>query len=247
MALVRGLADREVVVKEGPANTSDEVVGEGAKFVQRGPGGTVDWAGDFLGHAGQAERAGLPDSRQKLKEFQPGKSESWIEQYDDQPAVTMTDRPRHSIPERQRRKSVHFDDAMGDGVPSTVEEASASRTAIPGMTSAWTEDEADDFDEDIFMAYNGEMRQAHSPRIGIGALEGWGELQKDWEEFQRVESDQTTLRGMERGDLVERYMFQSKNPYPVDVMSAGRSGRESPTSKVRGFPVHGRFLYLIKS
>ena len=239
MALVRGLADREVVVKEGPTNTGDEVVGQGATFVQRGTGGNIDWAGDFLVNAAEAEPAGLPRSRQKMAEFQPGKSKSWTEQFNDQPAVTMADRPWQINLDRQRRKSVHFDDALGDGVPSSVEEASASRTAVPGITSAWNENEIDDFDEDTFMAYNGEMRQAHSPRIGVGAMEGWEELQKDWEEFQRVEPGQTTLRGMGRGDLVERYMFQSRNPHPPVVMNAEQAERETSTSKVRSLLIHG--------
>jgi len=156
----------------------------------------------------------------------------WQQQYQDQRAVTMAEQRPTLNTARQRRKSVHFDEALGNGVPSTLEQANMSRTAVRGASSAWGEEDLDAFDQDAFMAYNGEMRQVSSPRIGVGAMEGWGEMQQDWENFQRSEPGKVGLRGMGMGDRVERYPFQSGNPYSAGVVDAERFGRESPTFKV---------------
>ncbi len=236
MTLLRGLGDREVVVDESQAtSTVADEVGEGAKFVQRGSGGK-DWAGDFLGQGTQeAKRAApLPASSVSGAHLKPPAQDHhwdlWEQQFEDQRAVTMSEQSI-TRPAGQRRKSVHFDEALGNGVPSTLKESLKSRTATPGATEAWSED-LEDFDHDAFMAYNGEMHQAQSPRIGIGAMEGWGELQDDWERFQEAEPGKAGLRGMGRGDRVERYLFQSGNPYSAGVVDAERFGRESPTFKV---------------
>jgi peroxin-5 len=258
MALIRGLGEREVVVEDGATQFSEDEVGEGAKFVQRGTGGGVNWAGDFLGGGVQGSKpssepttsysAGLTNgtTRQINGHIPPiytqiGGEEQWAwdQQFQDQQALTMAEQRPPIELLKQRRKSVHFDEALGNGVPSNVEDALASRTAVPGAISAWSENDVNDFDEDAFMQFNGEMRQEQSPRIGVGAMEGWAQYQRDWEDFQRTEQGQMGLRGMGRGDQVERYPFQSGNPYSAGVVDAERFGRESPTFKVSSPASHG--------
>ena len=247
MALIRGLGQRDVVVEDGPVTTSGDEVSEGAKFVQRSTGG-ADWAGNFLGEssteASQVSLAGVPSTSNGLASGSFAKQnpvvpadrwhvmDSWQRQFDGQQNITMVEqRPTLDLV-GQRRKSVHFDDALGTGVPSSLEEASNARTSIPHASSDWEEDDLDAFDHDTFMAYNGEMRKTQSPRIGVGALEGWGGMQQDWDDFQRSEPGSARSRGMRMGDSVERYPFQSGNPYTSGVVDVENYGRQSSTFKV---------------
>ncbi|ORX40456.1 hypothetical protein BD324DRAFT_610773 [Kockovaella imperatae] len=64
-----------------------------------------------------------------------------------------------------------------------------------------------DFEQDTFAEFHSQLRQARSPRLGVGALESWHELQ-----------------GVE-GKAQTRYLFQSANPYE-DIV-----GHDSPTLK----------------
>ena len=269
MALMQGISERQVVVEDGEAGVSADDVGEGAKFVNRARGGgSLDWAGDFLGQptgAGSARSEGVvrPGSSSQISEMDPAyvpgmtvgsgtgfrratvspyqpsagvdtMQSAWERQFQDQEAVVQSEQSSAvSDTTRQRRKSVHFDQVLGDGVPTDLNEAMASRTSVPGAFSAWAEGGLeDDFDEETFMAYNGEIRQARSPRIGVGDMEAWGDLQRDWEDFQRAEPTQAGLRGMGRGDQVERYLFQGGNPYTAGMVDVDSFGRESPTYKV---------------
>ncbi|WWD19889.1 hypothetical protein CI109_104358 [Kwoniella shandongensis] len=145
---------------------------------------------------------------------------AWDQQFRDQEALVQSNEnvSQRTIP--QRRKSVHFTESSSEhersGVPKNLEEALASATSIPGAGQSWAEDgmfDDGDFDEETFAAFNGTMRQAPEPVSGVGAREGWGDLQSDWEQFQRTEPGSKGLRGMGRGDKVERYLFQSRNPY----------------------------------
>lgn len=149
--------------------------------------------------------------------------------YDDQSSLLMSDHQPQLVPPLQG-KSVHF---QTSGIPSSLEEALAHATSIPGATASWEDPlvtDLSDFDEDAFMMFNGEQRVARDGRIGVGDMESWGEMQNDWEAFQReLPRSQTEQRG-----AGERYLFQSRNPYAAEeVGMAERSqGRESPTVKV---------------
>lgn len=149
--------------------------------------------------------------------------------YSDQSALLMSD------PTSTRRKSVHFRETSG--VPSSLEEALAqSSTTIPGIMSSWEDPlvtDLSDFDEDAFMAFNGQRGVALDHRIGVGDLEGWGEMQKDWEELQRTSLPPLTKEELRGAD--GRYLFQSRNPYAQEEMRGvqnSKDGRESPTIHV---------------
>lgn len=167
------------------------------------------------------------------------------ELFGDQNAILMAD--------NGRMRSVHFDDTaqtdvapLGNGVPSSLEEALHHATIIPGGTSSWEEtafqDDADldleSFDQDAFMQFNGYQRVQPDSRIGVGAMEGWGEMQKDWDRLQ--ETMPSAGKGVYKGMAVDdRYLFQSRNPYSQAAAEAeriaegaGHVGRESPTLKV---------------
>lgn len=236
MALMQAVAKGKVVVDEGEPSVSEEV-GEGARFVARSAGGT-GWTGDFLGQpsaatSSQASRTHEPALPQVFDRAGPS---TWTTQFGDQEALVMSD----SRPATQRRKSVHFDPvsepaSLGSGVPANLDEALHHTTAVPGASESWEEQGLDDdeFGEEAFMNFNGPMRVAREGRIGVGALEGWGELQNDWEAFSRAEPGQHGLRGQETGDRVERYLFQRANPYAQSgVREDEMTGRESPTLKV---------------
>jgi hypothetical protein len=137
-----------------------------------------------------------------------------------------------SRPEHQRRKSVHFDEngfqrPMGSGVPNNLEEAIRFGNSIPGMGSQWEDEGLDleDFDETAFMNYNGHLRQHEGAEVGVGEAENWGGMQRDWDELQRTEP------GLKEASGVNRYLFQSRNPYAT-VAGDADMGRESPTLKV---------------
>jgi peroxin-5 len=145
---------------------------------------------------------------------------------------------------------VHFDEStapssdvgkLGNGVPSSLEEALHHATSIPGKSSSWEEtafqDDAD-FDVESFMQFNGEQRVQPDTRIGVGALENWGEMQEEREKLEQAPASErrATYRGMGRED---RYLFQSRNPYSQAAAEAEKladdvkqMGRESPTLKV---------------
>jgi peroxin-5 len=237
MALMQAVAKGKVVVNEGEPSVSEEV-GEGARFVERSAGGT-GWTGDFLEHPSaaastQASRTHEPVASQMFDQAGPS---AWATQFGDQEALVMGD----SRPATQRRKSVHFDPvsepaSLGSGVPANLGEALNHTTAVPGASNGWEEQglDEDEFGEEAFMNFNGPMRVVREGRIGVGALEGWGDLQNDWEAFSRAEPGRHGLRGLETGDRVERYLFQRANPYAQGgVRDDEMTGRESPTLKVR--------------
>jgi len=234
MELMRGLKNGEVVVEDGKARINGEEIGEGAKFVSRP---VADWASAFVDEGSQSQRQGgeevhiartlpalngEPLFEERMRFQQEGL-------YPDQNAIAQ---PTEQRPDSQRRKSVHFDEAgvsqsLGSGVPNNLEEAMRASTSIPGMASHWEDGglDLDDFDETSFMNYNGQLRQGMESSNGVGQQENWGAMQRDWEEFQRADPSITS-----RGQM-DRYLFQSRNPYAV----AGDAdmGRESPTLKVR--------------
>ncbi len=166
----------------------------------------------------------------------PERDLQWEAQFEEQEAIIMTERPSstlHRTTSQKSRKSVHFDEVqdetaeMGNGVPQNLSEAiSFTQTSLTGMGSAW-EESLDDIDvdaidqansetedHDVFMAYNGPMKFAHDPRLGIGALESWGEMQNDWDSFQRSGQGSTSGgRNVMQKDGPKRYMFQRRNPY----------------------------------
>jgi peroxin-5 len=232
--LMRGLGDGEVMVEDGKARIDGEEIGEGAKFVSR-PGG--DWASAFV-EEGSSQRG---KEEVHLASTLPAlNGEPVFEErmrygnnalYPDQSAITHPTETRQR-PENQRRKSVHFDDAeayqaLGSGVPNNLEEAMRASTSIPGMSSAWEDGglDLDDFDETSFMNYSGQLRQGTDATVGVGQRENWGELQNDWEAFQQADPS-IKARGQ-----MDRYLFQSRNPY-AQMGDDADMGRESPTLKV---------------
>lgn len=231
MQLMRGLGNGEVMVEDGKATINGEEVGEGAKFVSRGG----DWASAFVDE-GSAQGSGEVHLASTLPALN---GEPVFEErmrygngalYPDQSSITHP--TEISRTENQRRKSVHFDDAemkesMGSGVPNNLDEAMRASTSIPGMSSAWEDGglDLDDFDETSFMNYSGQLRQGTDASIGVGQRENWGGLQRDWEAFQQADPS-IKARGQ-----MDRYLFQSRNPYGTMGDDADL-GRESPTLKV---------------
>ena len=252
MALMRGLSKGDVLIDEGEAHTGD-LVGAGANFVERMGG---DWAENFLGTASQRRTALTPSipldsaSQSQHTAFStypavpPGvqylaqpvvdnEAQSWDRQFQDQEAILMSQ--TSTRPVATRRKSVHFDSTADEtlarsSVPDDLREAFASPMSIPGARSAWEESMDNDFGEEAFAQFNGPARVAQDGRIGVGQLEGWGDLQQDWEEFSKM-FQSVAPRGMGTGDQAERYLFQSRNPYTQDVEGMD-GGRESLTLKV---------------
>lgn len=233
--ITRGLAELE----EDDRSTQD------AQVEQEGPlvdSNGTEWAGHFKDessnmredamNADQAARMepadivdDTPADLARVLGIPPPTGRTKTRTFGDQDALLMAD---------GARKSVHFgydNDAqvgpMGRGVPSSLDQALAHSTAIPGTTGQWEEslDDDHDFDEEAFMAFNGRPRVARDTRIGVGDLEGWGEMQKDWEAFQRglPEQRENGLKGMGRDD---RYLFQSRNPYTSAAEELGVEGRE---------------------
>ncbi|WWC72276.1 uncharacterized protein I206_106238 [Kwoniella pini CBS 10737] len=128
------------------------------------------------------------------------------------------------------RKSVHFDsDPLSgkdkSGVPNNLEEALRHTTGIPGSGAQWEQEEGldidlddvdalDDFNDEVFMGFNGAMQQASAvEQNSAGNVQNWGQLQEDWEEYSQREPAVRAFKGMGLGDQTQRYLFQSKNPY----------------------------------
>lgn len=240
MQLMRGLGGGGVVVEDGQVPASGDQVGDGAKFVERA--GAPDWASAFVGTSAEQTNHHTMHQARTLPalvnqpDFYERQRMGLEAGFPDQDAITQ---PGPSMrPESQRRKSVHFDEEMQvnerSGVPNTLEEAMRSSTSIPGVSSQWQEEGLDleDFDETAFMNFNGHLRQSGNTRIGVGDMEGWGEMQRDWDEFQRSETGMQRTRGE-----MDRYLFQSRNPYAAMEGDADL-GRESPTFKVSYFWPH---------
>nr|XP_019043858.1 hypothetical protein I302_07129 [Kwoniella bestiolae CBS 10118]OCF22788.1 hypothetical protein I302_07129 [Kwoniella bestiolae CBS 10118] len=149
----------------------------------------------------------------------------WETSFNDQEALIRSS-------ENVSRKSVHFDPKEKSGVPNTLEEALGHTTSVPGAGIQWEEEglDLDDFNDEVFMGYNGMMRSVPPPQIktGVGQSEGWGKLQNDWERFVRTEPGKQNLRGQ---GVDERYLFQRKNPYFGVSEIASYWEMESPTLK----------------
>lgn len=137
---------------------------------------------------------------------------------------------------------------LGNGVPTSLEEALHHATRIPGRYSSWEDPslladadlDLESFDQDAFMQFNGEQRVQQDGRIGVGALEGWAGMQADREGLE-ADVGKTRARGEYRGmGREDRYLFQSRNPYQAAAEEERTSqmgvvdevGRESPTLKV---------------
>ena len=212
--LVNALGRKEVVVQEAPVSETEEV-GEGAKFVERAVG--ADWAADFTS-SNAPFSASAPSFASATLRFQPQSSSAQM------PAAAQggdlrweEEFARMTMPEVKagpsRRKSVHFEEQS----QSVSDEFDA---------------DVDAFDHDTFADFNGQMRQARTPRLGIGAFEAWEELQRDREELDR--QVRTELRGMAND---ERYLFQNGNPYTAGAVDIDAFRQESPTIKVNSIPL----------
>ncbi|WWC95110.1 hypothetical protein V866_001962 [Kwoniella sp. B9012] len=161
----------------------------------------------------------------------PNLRTNWESSFQDQEALIRSS-------ENASRKSVHFDSdvdlSSASGVPKTLEEALRHATSIPGMGASWEEEglDLDDFNDEVFMGYNGMMKTVPTTDVnkGVGNDQSWGQLQNDWENFQRTEPAKQQLRGM---GVDDRYLFQRKNPYfgVSEVASYWEMARESPTLK----------------
>lgn len=194
----------------------------------------VDWRDDAP--ADLASILAVPPTVPELLPLRPGANQATVEPseryaFGDQSAIIMSENAGpYALP---RPKSVHF--RGSSGVPSSLEEALAqSTTSVPGATASWEDPlvtDLSDFDEDAFMAFNGPQRIAKDGRIGTGDLENWGEMQKDWDEFQKgLPGASTAKRGADG-----HYLFQSRNPYAAEAAAREQqqtAGRESPTVKV---------------
>lgn len=240
MQLMRGLGGGEVVIKDGEQTGNADVTGDGASFVPR-PGVRAGWATDFIGEAqsGPSRLASepLPQSRASTINHSMHTSHA---HYPEQDAIILPPEPSALLDSaKQRRKSVHFNDyeqenqySSTSSVPNDLTQALAHATSIPGSSSQWQETglDDDDFDMESFMQFNGPMRHASDSRIGVGDMEGWGEMQKDWEALDRTESGRFKGKGRE-GLGTERYLFQARNPY-TDLEGDVDQGMESPTHLV---------------
>ena len=183
-----------------------------------------------FGHYTSLQRAPVP-SQLPLNATNQVAQSDWDRQFMDQEAIIQSHRPTQDA----RRKSVHFDEEeeyrpMGNGVPSSLEEALAfSATSIPGMSSSWQEeglDDALDFDEETFYGFNGPMRVAReSEQASKAYMEGWNEMGRDWEAYERE-------MGLTKGKGRDHYLFQKKNPYTPDVRDMAEASPISPTFKV---------------
>ncbi|OCF44518.1 hypothetical protein I317_01590 [Kwoniella heveanensis CBS 569] len=165
----------------------------------------------------------------------------WEAEFADQEALIRSSERAGTSP-TTRSRNVHFDQVdkryrEKSAVPNTLEEALATTTAIPGAGSSWAEQgllDEDDFNDEVFMGFNGFMRQGESSAAGAGQKEGWGQMQQDWEQFVRSDTGQKGIRGMGLGDQTERYLFQRKNPYFAgsNIAQDKRSATmDSPTLK----------------
>lgn len=237
MQLMRGLDRGEVVVQDESIPATGDAVGEGAKLVERNP--TADWASAFVDSRPTSQQqpaephqartlpamVGEPDfyERQRMR---------WEASFPDQDAITQAG-PSTRLG-AQRPKSVHFDentalDSERSTVPNNLQEALRSSTGVAGTSSHWEESglDLDDFDETAFMNFNGPLRQSADTRIGVGDMESWGEMQRDWEELQKQDP---TLQHSQAA-VGDRYLFQTRNPYAA-MSGDADMGRESPTLKV---------------
>ena len=246
MQLMRGLGGGGVIVQDEQVPASGDQVGEGAKFVERA--GAPDWASAFVDSPSQQTNHHTMHQARTLPalvnepDFYERQRMGLEASFPDQDAITQAG--PSTRPGSQRRKSVHFDEDMQvnerSGVPNTLEEAMRSSTSIPGTSSQWQEEGLDleDFDETAFMNYNGHLRQSGDTRIGVGDMEGWGEMQKDWDQFQREEASMQGASGQ-----TERYLFQSRNPYAAMAGDADM-GRESPTFKASSIELRYHMVEL---
>ena len=257
MRLMQGLKERQVVVQEGDSMTGDEVgvgasfvqrgkleTAEAGKALRAdhttganayATKGSSDPAYAHspsvhrsFGHYTSLQRApGLPE--QAMNQVT---QTDWDRRFSDQEALVQTERPGGHASQTARRKSVHFEEgdnvrSLGNGVPSSLEEALSNIASVPGAASAWQEAVGDDldFDEETFYGLNGPMQTAHDTRIGVGDLESWKDMETQWTDYLGQ------MRMKEGGD---RYLFQSKNPYTAELDAAGLNelGQSSPTYKV---------------
>ena len=215
--------ETEVTALHVPENGADAMFGRTDGPVHRS-----------FGHYTSLQRANAPTQLPLHATNQVSQSD-WDRQFTDQEAIVQS----HTRPATSsRRKSVHFDKEeqeefvrpMGNGVPSSLEEALAmSATGIPGMSSAWQEEGMDDeldFDEETFYGFNGPMRVAKESNARSKAqVEGWSEMEGDWEAYERQTG---VIKGKGRG----HYLFQKKNPYTPDVRDMAELSPISPTFKV---------------
>jgi peroxin-5 len=225
-------AEFEAHMGMASSGTAQEETDNGQREEMEEPLPEVNWMDDAP--ADLASVLAVPPTIPEVLPLRSGATQETIPRrgdlsYSDQSALLMSD-PSSST--SYRRKSVHFRESSG--VPSSLEEALAQSTSIPGMSSSWEDPlvtDLSDFDEDAFMAFNGEKTIAQDGRIGVGDLEGWGEMQKDWDEFQQTLPQTGETRGADG-----RYLFQSRNPYASEGRKqdegVGLEGRESPTIRV---------------
>ncbi|OCF61522.1 hypothetical protein L486_01170 [Kwoniella mangroviensis CBS 10435] len=260
ISLLRKVGNGNVVIDEGKQTYGDDI-GEGANLVERGmlmerteeilendknDGAMYNWAESFnaaspkdkVGRIDERNlaqpmgyRHGVMPSLDRYETPAPNLQTNWESSFQDQEALIRSS-------ENASRKSVHFDSdvdlSSASGVPKTLEEALRHTTSIPGMGASWEEEglDLDDFNDEVFMGYNGMMKTVPPTEVnkGVGNDQSWGRLQNDWENFQRAEPAKQQLRGM---GVDDRYLFQRKNPYfgVSEVASYWEMAQESPTLK----------------
>lgn len=221
----------------GPGTQEPHQLGETAARMYAETGGPIHRS---FGHYTSLQRASPAPQLPLTATNQVSQSE-WDRQFMDQEAILQSHQTR--LYESTRRKSVHFDEEsqeeamrpMGNGVPSSLEEALAfSATSIPGMSSSWQEEGLDDsldFDEETFYGFNGPMRVARgSDTRNMPLMEGWNEMGKEWEAYERQ-------NGLAKGKGQGHYLFQRKNPYTPDVRDMADPSPTSPTFKVSFRPL----------
>lgn len=161
--LLRGLGSGDIKVQEGDQNAvGDEVVGDGAKFVNSAG---ADWAADFM----STEDFGKSAS-------EAGLQQTWERGVQDN--IAMRDGMGAT---QQRRKSVHFDE----------DKPMVADTHVAGAGQDWEEQlDDDDFDTELLRHFNGGPR-VHETQPTIAETqqnEMWEHAETDWDEMIRQHS-----------------------------------------------------------
>lgn len=163
--LLRGLGSGDIKVQEGEQTAvGDEVVGDGAKFVNSAG---ADWAADFM----STEVFGKNES-------EASQQRTWERGVQDN--IAMRDGMGMAATQ-QRRKSVHFDE----------DKPVVADTHVAGAGQDWEEQiDDDDFDTELLRHFNGGPRvHETAPTVAETAQnEMWEHAETDWDEMIRQHS-----------------------------------------------------------